>query len=350
MKRFFTWFYYLSKRQLKNIFFLFILILIPICALGLRKISNSLEATISIGVVDSDNTDISYALLESLSETNGVVKFVVCQSTTDMTNDIISGKLQCGYEILKGFEDKVTNNNTSNLIEIYATPKNPITILSNELLFAKVFEKEGYYKFIEDIESSNVFSNITDEDYSALKESYETNLTNGRTFNFNYSSTNGKYIASGNIDILSYIKAPVRGIVAVFIFIAGLSGGFTFLKDKKNKITKAMYIFDVSIPVLFAAISATLAIFLAGINDSIIKETVSMLIYSLLVVIFVLLFTYFIKNNVVYCSTIPIFSLGSLVCCPVFINLATFLPVIKFIKFLFMPTYYFLISDMLFIS
>lgn len=350
MKRFFTWFYYLSKRQLKNIFFLFILILIPLCALGLKEFSNSLEAAITMGIVDSDNTGLSYELLESLSETNGVVRFVTYQNTTDMSNDILNGKIQCGYEILKGFEEKLTKNHTNNLIEVYATPESPIAILSNELMFAKVFEKTGYYKFIEDIESSNVFSNITEDDYIALKKNYETNLTNGRTFNFNYSSTNGKYIASGNIDVLSYIKTPIRGIIAVFIFIAGLSGGFTFLKDKKNNVTNTMCIFDVTIPVLFAAISGTFAIFLAGINDSIIKETIAMISYSLLVVLFVLLLTKIIKNNVAYCSTIPVFSLGSLVCCPIFVNLATFLPVINLVKLLFMPTYYFLISDILLIS
>lgn len=348
MKRFFTWFYYLSKRQLKNIFFVLVLLLIPLCSIMLKSFGNSLKASLAIGIVDLDKTSLSDDLVNSLNTTdeNSVVTFKVYDNTSDMDNDILSGKIQCGYSILSGFQDKVSKSSLKNLIDVHSKPDSSIILLSNELLFTYIFRESGYYTLIKDMEDSNIFYNIKDEYYEKLKSDYDANIANGRTFNFNYSQTNGTYISSNNIDILDYIKTPIRGIVAVFIFISGLAGGFTFLKDSKNKITNKLCIFDIGIPVFFSAISGIISIFIIGINKSLLKETVVTVCYCAIVILFVFAITRLLKNNIAYCSTIPVFSLGSLICCPIFINLKTFLPIINILQYLFMPTYYFMLFNL----
>lgn len=347
MKRFFTWLWLLSKRQLKSIFFLIILLLIPICGLLLKQVSDSMEASVFIGIADSDKTPLSEKFTDNLNKTKGIINFVIYTDTDKMSEDILSGNLQCGYEILESFETRLSKNIYSDLLEVYSSPNSPVILLSNEIMFSKVFAELGYYTFIDDMTDSNVFTNISDEDLVALQQAYEKELKGGETFSFNYSSINGKYVSSGNIDVLDYIKTPIRGIVAVFIFMAGLAGGFTYLKDKNNGVKVKMCVFDIAIPVLFSTASGFASILLAGINEAILKEAIALICYSLVVILFVYILSKLISNNAIYCSTIPIFALGSLVCCPIFVNLKTFIPLMKLIQLLFMPTYYFMIFNAL---
>lgn len=349
MKQFFTWFYYLSKRQLKNIFFILVLLLIPVSALILKSYSSSLTVSLSIGVIDLDKTMLSKELVLSLNTTdkNSVVVFTVYDDIETMDKDILAGKIQCGYSILPGFEAKVSQNSLKGLIDVHSKPDSSIVLLSNELFFTYVFKEAGYYTLTKDMENSNIFYNISDEYYEQLRAGYTQYLEAGRTFHFNYSQTDGTYISSNNIDILDFIKTPVRGVVAVFIFISGLAGGFTFLKDSKNKITNKLCIFDIGIPVFFSAVSGLISIFIIGINKGILKETVITACYCTIVILFVFLLTRLVKNNISYCSTIPVFSLGSIICCPIFINLKTFLPIINILQYLFMPTYYFMLLDII---
>ena len=162
MKRFFTWFYYLSKRQLKNIFFVLVLLLIPLCSIMLKSFGNSLKASLAIGIVDLDKTSLSDDLVNSLNTTdeNSVVTFKVYDNTSDMDNDILSGKIQCGYSILSGFQDKVSKSSLKNLIDVHSKPDSSIILLSNELLFTYIFREAGYYTLIKDMEDSNIFNNI----------------------------------------------------------------------------------------------------------------------------------------------------------------------------------------------
>lgn len=347
MKHFFTWFYYLTKRQLMNVFFVLILLLIPISALGINYLSKNLEASITIGVADNDNTEISEHFVNTLTTKKGIVSIIKYDDTTSMEKDILENKLQCGYVVSDGFEEKIFSNSNEKLLEVYTTPNNTFCVLSNEIMFADIFKELGYYTLLNDLEKTNIFSNITDTEYNSLKETYNTYLSGGKTFNFNFNTTNGVYVASGNIDIISYVKTPVRGIIAVFIFIAGLAGGFTYLKDKKNGFKIRMCLYDISIPVVLACASGLISIYIVGINSILFSEIITLFLYGVLVTLFVTLLTKILSKATIYCSTIPIFALGSMICCPIFVNLSTFLPFMKVIQFIFLPSYYFIIYNSL---
>lgn len=347
MKRFFTWFFYLSKRQLMSVFFIIILLIMPICSVLLKEVANSLEASITIGIIDENNTELSYKFIDALEKNTGIVSYVKYNNREHLEKDLLDKRIQCGYVIVNNFDIKLTSGDNKQLIEIVSTPDNTIALLSNEILFAKLFEEMGYYTLLEDIKDSNIFEGITDEDYKALKEEYDTFIDSGKTFRFNYSSTSGTYISSGNIDVLSYITTPIRGIVALFIFIGALSGGFTYLKDKKNGFKSYMCLYDITIPVIFVSISGIISITFSGITKSLVTETLTIIAYDAIIILFTFMLLRFINNSAIYCSTIPIFTIGSLVCSPIFINLATFFPFVRVIRIFFMPTHYYNIFNFL---
>ena len=347
MKKFFVWFYYLSKRQIKNIFFLLMLLILPVLGLYINKTASSFNINVAIGVYDDDKSNLSLKFIDNLKSLDGIVNFIEYPSEDSLENAVLKGEIQCGYSLMKNFEKKLKNASYNNLISVTKTPEGSIAALSNELMFSKLFTDLGYYTMINDLDNSNVFSNVSDEELDTLKENYYSNMTNGRTFHFNYSTANGVFIASGNIDALTYIETPIRGIISIFIFISALAGGFTYLKDKKNAFKHTLHLYDIMIPVFFSTISCIATLITCGIFGNIMTELCTIILYSAVVILFVYILSSIINNSAIYCSTIPIFSLGSIVCCPVFFNLSNLLPFMKVVQLFFMPTYYFLFSGVI---
>ncbi len=346
MKKFLTWFFLLSKRQLNNIFFIIILSIMPLLAFYVKDLDN-IDVSIDIGLYDADNTTLSCELTNSFSSSLGVINYNIYTNEDALKEAILQGEVQCGYIINKGFSDSINKSITTDLLTILQKPNSSIVLVSNELIFSDIFEIEGYYELLKDINDSNIFSNITEEDISNLKDNYHTYLSNGETFRFNFGSTKGTYVSSNSINALDYIKTPIRALGSILVFMAALSGGFTYLKDKQNGFKSYMCIFDISIPVFFCGICGILSTYIAKINGPIIKEAAIMIIYSFLVIAFVFLLTHFISNMTLYCSTIPIFAIGSLVCCPVFFNIASFVPAMKVVSLCFAPTYYIYLSNLI---
>lgn len=345
MKRFFTWLYYLSKRQLLNIFFVIILLSMPLCALMLKHFATAVDASITIGILDENKTELSETFIESLNTNDDIINYIEYYNRADLEADIISKDIQCGYIIVNNFDSQLKKASVSKLIELVSTPENSIALLSNEILFSKLFKQLGYYTLLDEIDNVNVFEGLTDSDYNAIRKEYDSFMESDRVFNFRYSTINGTYVASDNLNVLSYITTPIRGLVALLIFLGALTGGFTYLKDKKNGLGVSIQIYDIIIPVFFTSISGIFSLYIAQINKSLLVETLSIFLYDIIVILFVLTLLKIINNSTIFCSTIPVFSIGSLVCCPIFINLATFFPIVKVIQLLFMPTYYYFLFN-----
>ena len=347
MKRFITWTFYLSKRQLMNIFFIIILLIMPIASILLINVATSYEASISIGILDENNTSLSKKLVSNLTSANSIISYNIYTNEEQLISDVTSGKIQCGYIIVENFDTRIESGSTAKLLKLVSTPDNSIALLSNELLFSKVFEEMGYYSLMEEIKDANIFEDLNNEDYLAIRNDYDTFTSSGKTFNFNYTSNSGTYVTSNNINVLSYITTPIRGLVALCIFMGALAGGFTYLKDKRHGFKSVMCVYDILVPVVLTSISGVVSLMITNITKSLVTETLTIVLYDIVVILFVFLLSHMIRSFAVYCSTIPIFAIGSLVCSPIFINLATFFPVVKVIRIFFMPTHYYNILNYL---
>ena len=135
---------------------------------------------------------------------------------------------------------------------------------------------------------------------------------------------------------------PIRGFIAVLLLVSGLAGGVTWLNDKECKLPVSA-ICSISIPLLFMSISAILTLFLTEEAHSFRKEIGIFFIYLLLLIIFVRLLLLFIKNPTILTVSIPVLTLGSLIYCPIFVNLGTLMPFFRIIEKLFPPYYYLLL-------
>ena len=345
MKRTLTWCKLLGKRQLKRPSFIAILLCMAILAIFLRCISKDVTASISVGYLSNDK-----AIQNNLNSHDGIIKFKEYASAEDLKDAVSSSSIQCGYIFEDDFTDKLLKSDTTKLIELVEVPQNVVSMLSNVVIIATVMDTMACEILIDDVINQEVFAGISDEDIQSLKNYYQLYSSNGSTFSFDYNALYDDYKGSSNsINIFSYLVTPVRGIVAIFVFIIALTSGLSWYKDKNNNtyanipLSKRPFLklLNISIPTVIAMFIGYFSLLLAGICDNYLDEIFTMSIYGLLCIVFTYILSS-IFNEYVYCGLIPVFILGSIICCPIFFNLANIIPAIKYLQNIFLPTYYFM--------
>ena len=345
MKRTLAWCRILGKRQLKRPSFIAILLCMAILAISLRIISKDVTASISVGYVSNDA-----AIQDNLNAHEGIIKFKEYTSAEELKKAVSSSSIQCGYIFDDDFTDKLLESNTTELVELIEVPQNVISMLSNVVIIATVMDTMACEILVEDVLNQEIFAGISAEDIESLKNYYEMYSSNGSTFSFDYNALYEDYKGSSNsINIFSYLVTPVRGIVAIFVFIIALTSGLSWYKDKNNNtyanipLSKRPFLklLNISIPTVIAMFTGFLSLLLAGICDNYLDEIFTMSIYGLLCIVFTYILSS-IFNEYIYCGLIPVFILGSIICCPIFFNLANIIPAIKYLQNIFMPTYYFI--------
>lgn len=141
---------------------------------------------------------------------------------------------------------------------------------------------------------------------------------------------------------------PMRGIVSVLVLLSCMAGGLIWYSDQKNELLpllnqKKQQLFgslSLWIPGLLAGIVGLFTIQLTGIAENPIKESLSMLFYLCSCIGLTTLLRTLSKKREYFLAAIPFFVIGSLILCPIFINLSSFLPEISNLNKLLPSTYY----------
>ena len=350
MKKIVLWFFLLLKRQLKNIVLLIFLIGLPLCAFIITHIPKALDSSaprVGIVLLDRDSTSVSTA--NSLISDTSVLEFYTCDSADELYQSIENGDTDCGYVISKDLTKQLDSKSYQGCITLIKNSSDFISSLSNEILFSALFRVYGKNIATNYINGSSLFSSINTSAIKMTNEKYDYYVNGAATFHIDFNTLSN----DGDTNSLSAIEVekssfPIRGILAILIFVAGLFGCVQWLKDSEDgvfapmsysfhRISRILYII---IPTLLFAISSLITIYLANVQVSPWVESKSMSLYILLIIVFCLLLSYIIKKSTLLISLIPIFIIGSLVLCPVFINVAVFLPVTNILNKLFLPYYY----------
>ena len=353
MKKAFTWCYIFGKRQFKRASTLVILTAMLLLTIALSVMSKNMTASVDVGFfIPAHERDTVMSNIENGLKTHeGILSFISYSSENALREDVAAGTVQCGYIFDETFSEGVVANNVKNMVELVTPPENTISILSNVVVLATVMEHSACEMLVEDILAQDFFVNVPDEDLAALRDAYNTFATNGSTFSFDYDTMYEDYKGSSDsIDIAPYLVTPVKGVIAIFIFISALTGGVGWFNDcdssiyaniplKKRHLLRLM---TIAIPAFFACLMGYVSILTVGIGTDAAYELFAIFVYSILCILFSYILSYIAKKNV-YCSLIPVFILGSVVCCPIFFNLGNLITSLKVLQNIFLPTYYFML-------
>lgn len=346
MKKEMIWLKLISKRLLRNPLFVITLILIPAIVLGIRFFVGNTDPLLRVAVYTSPSSpDTTEQMLVDylLDHSGNAVAFYLADSETELQKDVARGYAACGYIIPESLDQKIDRFQTvPKPVAKAVHQKNELrTKLIDELVYS------GIYKFLS-LDILNKFvAKRTGIDASQTLAGLYNNYLGTQAF-FEYEMADGSKNKLLNQTGASYLLAPIRGVAAVLLLLAGMTGTLFWYQDREKNLfawlcekeRQKIQLLYVLAPALMAGAATLSAIFLTGISSGIFNELLCLSLYLFALIAFCRLLNTLLPKPAWMLAAIPLLVAGSLIVCPVFIDLSSTVPVFRYIQKLTPVTYY----------
>lgn len=393
MKTYVIWFRLMMKRTIKKPAFLLFLLILPLMSFLIDRMGQGESEGMAAGIcLEGENAkieaeewettvnepemevgktaeeDIQQAFLSALQEQEGILQFRIYEEEAEMQEDVEKGELDCGVLLHRDLWNGLAAGMWQEMITLYVTASSGMTEIVKEKIASAVFTIYSEKNYRDYIAQSEAFAEAGEaaarEDIVSFAEAaYETHLLDGSTFAFQYLGNSGGIRGTGQEGV-STVSFRLRGILAVCIFLSGLCGLLTDWKDRAEKrfvrfvpptLTTMVNIW---IPTIYTSAAALFSLLLTkqtafftagysggkmGLLADIGKETGAFLFYQFLIVIYCSIIRVVLKKQETIAAAIPLLTLASIVCCPVWIRLAVYLPFFRVLEKFFPVTYYLLL-------
>lgn len=402
MKKIWIYCFLYGKKQVKQKSFLVLLLILPILVGFCAHLQRTTDTSIRIGLYISENTlqtldspmdshgptlpTVSDLIQRLTEETyhigDAAILFYPCDTLSQLENDVAKGSAECGYVIPDSLYISLQQNEKNHLIQVVTSPTTTLSAVTNEMVYASLFREYARYTLQDYLwKESPLFADANGDISAADRTSffqhvsdlYEKYLTNDSTFCFTYDTDSrtpdsthalGSDTINPDVSTLdstnfkpdndhapSILLSPVRGLIALFIMIAGFTGGYSYYHEKENHVydnrtshaVRRLQALSIFIPTFLISVMGLFCLLFSHGFTSLTQELPAMAYYDLIVVLFIWILMQLIPNKLLFVSFIPIFVLGSCVFTPIFIDITTYLPMLKPVQYLFLP-YYYLIS------
>lgn len=362
MKKVVTWFLLSCKRYLKKPSFLVILLLLPLGILAAQKGQggDSQDIRIALSVQEEEDNGLGQMLARSLvnrprGEDSGMFRFYLCRDEEQVKDEVASRRAECGFVIYEGLKEKLDSGRFKRSIGVYSAPSTVAASLSTETVFAALMEIYDRELLMDYVAGESLFDVLgapgsADREQAAEQSGalYDKWLDNGSTFRFEYSFQGGEDSPPGASDSPQETVFPVRGIVAVYVFITALYGAVVLCGDEERGLflplsygyRRACRLASMAAPAVMASLSGLLALWVSGGLEGPSGEIGAMIIYCAGVTAVSWLLKAVCRRPQVLCCIIPFFVIGSLLFCPVFIDAGRYLAVFDQVGKFFPPWYY----------
>lgn len=359
MRRIWMWFSLSCKRYIRRAPFLAILLLLPLGAFAVGRLETQTETEIKLAVFapESEDGSLEESLLETLTgrePNDGLFRFYACDSEEQVKEEVASRRAECGFVFPSGLQKKLDDKDYKRSIRVYSAPSTVTAKLSTEVVFAALIEAYDKTLLENYVKVGGAFDPVSPPGSGKRVEMaeeagglYEKWRDSGSTFHFEYVQENLE-TEPGAREHKPAPVFPVRGIVAVYVFLIGIYGAAMSLMDEEKGLFLAIpyryrtpcRLAALSGPVVLAAGSGLAGLAAGGRSEQVGKELLAMFGYVCAVTVFSWLLRLICRRAELVCCLIPFFLAGSLVFCPVFFDAGQFLPAFQMVGRVFLPGYY----------
>ena len=367
-RQFCIWIWLLMKRLWRQPAYVLLLVLIPILGWVVGRMEQG-EPGGAVVAVCVEESAWSGQIVEELraQAADSSLRFVFHEEAVDVERSVMRGTADCGFVIGSDIDERVIGKDWAKCITVYETPSGSITGMAKERIGSVIFKLYSEQCYEEYMRLAAV-QERADEFVDFAKEAYERHLVDGSTFGFMYHGYDRYSQDTSDTNVISDTTVfPVKGLFAVIIFISGMCGMLEYDADKSEKRFLRMapnmltYIVDIWISTVFVSLAVLLCLWISdGIRYGSGVEGISrfsgllsvwgvgmwgrqiwnLFLYQCIVVIYCGILGIILRKQEAVAAAIPVFAIGSLVCAPVFIRLATYVPVFGVLEKLFPVTYY----------
>ncbi|MDD6812540.1 MAG: hypothetical protein PUD93_11920 [Lachnospiraceae bacterium] len=370
MKRYAVWFFLLMKRTIKKPAFLLFLVFSLVCILAMNRLEQGEKSETVIGIVlsgqeettpeettqeettqeettQAENIKWQETFWKLLQRQDGILEFKSYEDADALILAIKKEEIDCGFVLPEDFATKVQENDWQESITVYESSESRMTEFAKERIACAAFTLYAEESYVNYIEQSDSFPE-SEEILTFAKEAYQSHLVDGSTFSFAYQKeeNHGEEVHQPDVSA----GFPLRGILAICIFLSGMCGLLTDWDDRREKrfvritpnwMTTAVNIW---IPTIYTSLMALLALTLTGKIGKPGKELISLLVYQFLIVWYCSIIRLILRKQETIAVSIPILTLAALICCPVWIRLALYVPLFAVLEKLFPVTYYLMMA------
>ncbi len=308
-----------------------VLLLLMVSHIRLPGIENT-----RIGVCAAPDV-FSQRVLECLKDRESIFDFAEYQDQEEMRHDILAGRMECGFVFFEDAEGDRFKNSASYI----CTPFSAKGLIAQETFYAAFFEVYSGQILIGN--EKELFGKSSGEITRELLERRQAYLQENEMFRIDVIETEQTVPQTSSADGAAKSTRPVQGTAGMFLFailwmaqgrkFERYGNGVTAALERKER-WKFAYLGCMA-EALVPAAAGTVLILLSPGHRSALAEFASMLLFVLVTGFWVLAVGSFFKNSVTFAAWTAAILLVQLAVCPIFIDLAPYIPAIAVIRRLF---------------
>lgn len=338
IKKIGVWYVMLNKRLFKKKSFLLILCMVPCLTLGMRLVSEQDSSVLRIGLYANEDDEAGNLVIQGLMEKDSIIHYERAASIEEAEAMVRQAKVDGAWifenslsESLQG-EDGGTDGKS---VRVLQREDNMQMRLARVKLYEEVYPHYVYGFYLDYLQNHFAGKDGTED---MLRQYFENGLTEESLFEMRYADV------SEPVGEASYLTAPLRGMMALWLVLVGLASAMYYLQDEKNGLfawipVKRRYFLIWGyhlIPILDGAVVVLAALGLSGTYADWGRELLSMLLFTLMISGFCTCCQILCGKMERLGSVIPVLLLGMLALCPVFLNVRQ----LHEIQLLLPPYYY----------
>lgn len=338
MRRIAVWYVLLNKRLFKKRSFLLILCMVPLLMAGMRLAARQESGIVTVAICMKNSADeLSAKVVEQLQGSNDVLRYVVCDTEEEARGLVESFQADAAWifpeDLLQCMRDAAGHKLVEPVVTVVEREDNVPLIFSREVLCSALYPDFSYLVYQDFVRDDLSL----EADEGELKEAYDLTLMEGSLFQIEYFD--GQVTEDS-----SYLLAPMRGILALWLVLCGFAASMYFIQDEGRGTFSWMPVkhrlwlaFGFHAVLLSDAVAVLLiACGLSGVFTVWYKELFNAVLFMGCVLVFCNLLRLLCGTLERLGSCIPILLMGMAVLCPVFINLNRF----RLLNYLLPPYYY----------
>jgi len=336
----FVRFILLQKRLLKKGGFLLMLCLAPLLSAGVGRLSAEPAGIAVIALYLPEGDEASQEISERLLDGGGVLRYLPCGDGEKARALVDTGEADAAWifpeDLSKRLEELGNKRRVRPVVTVVERRDSVPLILGREILASAIYPFFSYRVYEGYVRGELGLSEMTDEE---LRRVYDSVAVEGSLFQMVYPDK-----TPGEAEDFTYVQAPLRGILAIWLTFVGLSAALWFMRDEERgvygrlPVTKHLSVSYISgaAYLLDAAVVLLLSCKLAGVFTDWKKEVVCCAVFAACVLAFANLLRMLCRTPRGLSMTFLPLLAAMLALCPVFVNLQYF----RAGKLLLPPWYY----------
>lgn len=315
-----------------------ILCMVPLLVAGMRLAARQESGIVTVALyVSNPADDVSAQVVEQLTENNDVLRYVSCDSEAQARGMVESFQADTAWifpeDLVADIQEAAARKRVRPVVTVVEREDNVPLMFSREVLCGALYPYFSYAVY-EDFVRDDLGIEIAEEQ---LQAAYERTLVEGSLFQIEYFDGQAARESS-------YLLAPLRGMLALWLVLCGFAASMYFIQDEMRGTFSWMPVrhrlwmsFGFHAVLLSdAAVVLVIACRLAGVFTVWYMEILNAVLFMGCALVFCNLVRLLCGTAGRLGSCIPLLLVGMALICPVFLNVRRFRP----LQYLLPPFYY----------